>query len=124
MERLTTFTRKSSKVKIEINSFSIRCIRKITVCCYTVVYTSTRCLVHAVTYYLHCFERLVVHNIDSLNVGPPPCLSPTQDAPPMGPFLRDYGNCVWSDYVGYHISLNCSHTNSLARAKQNKPHLE
>ena len=46
-------------------------------CCYTVVYTSTRCLAQAVAHYLHCFERLVVHNIDSLNVGPPPSLSPT-----------------------------------------------
>ena len=31
-------------------------------CCYTVVYT---CLAHDVTHYLHRFERLVVHNINS-----------------------------------------------------------
>ena len=41
-----------------------------------VVYTSRRCLAHDVTHYLHRFERLVIHNIDSSNVGPQPRLSP------------------------------------------------
>ena len=40
-------------------------------CCCTVVYTSTRCLAQDVTHDLHRFERLVVHNIGSSNVGPP-----------------------------------------------------
>ena len=44
-------------------------------------YTSTRCWTHDVTHYLHCFNAyyyssILVHNIDSLNVGPPSCLSP------------------------------------------------
>ena len=42
----------------------------------TVVCTSTRCLVHDVTCYLHHFVHLIVRNIDSLNVSPPPSLNP------------------------------------------------
>ena len=43
--------------------------------CCTVVYTSTGILAHDVMHYLHCFEHLVVHNVDNSNVGPPPSLS-------------------------------------------------
>ena len=45
-------------------------------CCCTLVYTSIGCLAHDTTNCLHPFERLVVDNTDSSNVGPPPCLSP------------------------------------------------
>ena len=60
---------------------------------HTVVYTCTRCLAHNAMHCLHHFEHLVVHNIDSWNVGPPPCLSPRYmyGALPIGPFSRDYG---------------------------------
>ena len=57
----------------------------------TVVYTSTRCLAHNVTHYLHCFEHLAEHNIDSSSVGPLPSLSPRSRCTAHGPFLRDYG---------------------------------
>ena len=44
---------------------------------YTVVYTSAKYLALNVMHNMYHYARLVVHDIDALNVGPPPaCLSP------------------------------------------------
>ena len=40
----------------------------------TVVLTSTRCLAHDITLYLHRFACFVIHYIDTSNVSPFPCL--------------------------------------------------
>ena len=54
----------------------------------TMVYTSTKCLAHHVTYYLHSFECLVVINIDSSNVSPPPVQAQGKVHHPWAPFCK------------------------------------
>ena len=64
--------------------------------CCTVVYTSTRCFAHGVT---HCFEHLVVHNIDYSNVSPRTLHRPWA----LFARVRYINNYVWIIFLAQYV---------------------